>query len=249
VSYESYHRWLPRMPPPGCDLALICFPFAGARWTIFRAWADELPSSIGITPADYPPEAGSGGRALDAIDDLVQAARVAVSDVQSRSIALYGHSFGALVAFELAKQMAADGEMPTALIVSGHRAPGLALLQSPIHELPSAAFMARLWTWGGIPAEIMHDAQAMALFEPALRAHMRLAETYMPTISPPLTCPIVAIAGLFDPLAPPDSMEDWRRHTTGRFALETIAGDHFFPLNQRPHFLSVVARRLVSDWG
>jgi surfactin synthase thioesterase subunit len=138
--------------PPDAELVLLCLPYAGGRGTAFRDWADELPASVRPVPVDYP----------RGEDDSVGtiAARLALALAgwpATAPLALFGHSLGALVAYELALRLVAAGRRPRLLLVSGHRAPDVPALEPAAHALPSAGLQAWLARWGGVPRGLRHD--------------------------------------------------------------------------------------------
>jgi pyochelin biosynthetic protein PchC len=140
--------------------------------------------------------------------------------------------------------MSSDGFGPTALIVSGRAAPDSPPQDVPVHALPTPALWSRVAAWGGLQDAIGSDPITREFFELILRADLRLAETYQPSPAKRLACPILGVAGLSDPWAPPQTMYRWREVTTGRVAIETLPGTHFFPFTHRPQFLRLVSRAL-----
>jgi medium-chain acyl-[acyl-carrier-protein] hydrolase len=243
------HRWLPGHDAAGRgELTLFCFPHAGARWTSFRDWEEELPGFVAVASVEYPRVGPASETPFETAADLARSCYESMRQTLSTPAVLYGHSLGSIIAFEVARLMTADGIAPLALVVSGHSAPGAPPPERPVHQLPSTAFWSRIEAWGGLPAAIADDPAARACFEGGLRGDLRLSEHYRPTPGRPLACPIVAMAGLADSLAPPEAMEAWRACTAGPFTLERQEGDHFFPVNRRPQFLRQLGRVLEDIW-
>jgi pyochelin biosynthetic protein PchC len=241
---NAEHRWLPLgAGRPDGEFTLLCFPHAGAHWSGYRDWEDELPGPLAIAPVAYPRASPTGALAFDNVGALAQAAYGPLTASVDRPIALYGHSLGALVAFELARLMTASGRDPVALVVTGRASPGTKA-NSTVHDLPSRDFWAEVESWGGVPAAILADPDARTVFEEALRADLRLAETWRPKPGPLLACPIVAIAGYADPLVAPGALEGWRAETAGPVAIAAAPGDHFFPFSHRAYFLGLLTRLL-----
>lgn len=229
-----------RLPTPAAGaLPMLCLPYAGGRATVYRAWADELPGSLQPLPVDYPRGTGGAPDTVAAIAGRLHEALQAWPRAQP--LVLFGHSLGALVAYELALLLAAADRPPLLLLVSGHRAPHEPAREDPAHNLSSPALQAWLTRWGGVPPALRHDPAALAAFEPALREDLRLAETWQAPPPLPLPCPVVALAGLGDALAPPDSMPRWAATTRGPFRQHALPGSHFFLQEQRPQFLQLLA--------
>jgi surfactin synthase thioesterase subunit len=222
-------------PPPAGALPLLCLPHAGARAAVFRGWADELPSSVQPVPLDYP----RGAAGCDSVAGI--AAHIQEALAAWPPVLLFGHSLGSLVAYELALALTRVGRPPLVLIVSGHRASQVAPLEPPAHSLPSPDLQAWLARWGGVPPALRQDPATLLAFEPAVREDLRLAETWRAPALKPLPCPIIALAGLSDALAPPASMAPWREHTRHDFRLHALPGSHFFLFEQRAPFLALLA--------
>lgn len=239
------HCWLPRSPR-GEGITLLCFPYAGARWTVFRDWEDELPASAIVAPVDYPRDPKSGAVCFRQVADLVDAAFAAVNPTLPDRVALYGHSLGAVVAFEFARRLAQSGREPLGVFVSGRSAPGAVRSEPAIGDLSPGAFQEKVLSWGGFSRTIERDSQLLEYFTGALRADMELAESYRPLLRPQLSCPLVAFSALDDRIAPPLSVWAWAEATKGDYRHDILPGDHFFPFKNRPQFLGLLGLRLTE---
>jgi medium-chain acyl-[acyl-carrier-protein] hydrolase len=246
---ETYRsRWL-ASTPSGDQLRLLCFPHAGGMAHMFRDWAHQLYGHIEVCPVQLP---GRGARlgepAHRDIHGLVETACAELLPHLGARFALFGHSMGAVVAFELARALSErHGRIPERLFVSAHRAPGTPARRPPIHALPDPAFIAELVRMRGTPPEVAANAELMQLLLPVLRADLEAIETYRPSASPPLACPIIAFVGDEDPLISAADLTGWRSHTTGRFALHVVRGDHFFVNTNRHLVLEAIGRELVQE--
>ena len=239
--------WLPRRHERAAGrTALLCFPYAGAGASIFREWPSESPSWLDPMPVEFPGRASRlRERPLSTVAELAETAAAALEPFCSAPYALFGHSLGALVAFELARILTTRGRLPIHLFVSGSRAPHVGLSQPPAHGLPLTELCDRLRAWGGAPEQILAEPELMTLLEPALRADLAAAERYEPPVAEPLPVPITAFAGLSDPLAPPDSVAEWSTYTSNRFSLKLSSGNHFFINSDRQMVLRAIVGELA----
>ena len=217
---------------PSADLQLFCFPFGGGGASIFRKWGTKLPKSVEVCAIQLP---GREDRLLEPpfqqIQPLVETLAEAVFIDRERPFVFFGHSMGALIAFELSRQLRRlEGRQPDHLFVSGRRAPHLPDRNPTTYDLPHAEFMQELRRLSGTPNEVLQDPEMMAVIMPMLRADFTLCETYSYVDDVPLTCSISAFGGLKDREVEYDEIAGWRQMTTGSFSLQMIPGDHFFLL-------------------
>lgn len=243
--------WLAYVKPrPEARLRLFCFPYAGGAASIYRTWSDDLPAEIEVCPVQLP---GREGRirqsAFTRMDDLVEAADEGLAEELDRGPhAFFGHSMGAVIAYELARRRRRAGRSePRHLIVSARSAPTVEDSEEPIHDLPPERFRERLRDLNGTPAEVLDHPELMELVEPLLRADFEVNETYEHRPGETLSCPLTALGGLRDEEVPREELEEWRTLTTGAFRLHMLPGDHFFLNGEGRHeTLSLVARHLLS---
>jgi medium-chain acyl-[acyl-carrier-protein] hydrolase len=224
-------RWFENgMAPPDRPLRLVCFPHAGASAFIFHEWHALIRGSIGVVPMQLP---GRGERLreppLRRLAPLLRAACAALLPLTDRPFALFGHSVGALIAFELARLLEREhGRTPEHLFVSGRGAPDRPSTRGNIHHLPSEAFVAALKAYNGTLRGLLDNPEALELFLPILRADLELVETYIYVSGPPLSCPITVFGGEEDDTVRPEDLEAWRWHTTRGCSMHLLPGDHFF---------------------
>ncbi|HEX5761015.1 MAG TPA: thioesterase domain-containing protein [Thermoanaerobaculia bacterium] len=232
---------------PRARLRLFCFPYAGGGASAYRGWGADLPSTIEVCPVQLP---GREGRLREPpptrIEPLVAelAGALPLADVP---FAFFGHSLGALVAYELARALRRrGGPEPLHLLLSGRRGPRVPGREEPIHELPEAEFLARLRELNGTPEEVLGHGELMALLLPLLRADFALHETWTHRPEEPLAAGISVFGGLGDPEVTREDLEDWRGETRGRFRLRLFPGDHFFLHSARGLVAEAVARDLAE---
>ena len=235
--------WIVRpRPRPDARVRLFCFPFAGGSSFTYRAWADALPPSIEVAAVRLP---GRESRRAEAsfrrVGPLVQALATVLAPWTDRPFAFFGHSMGALVAYELARTLPTP---PVHLYVSGRRAPDHPDLRAPIHALPDAAFVAELRHLNGTPEDVLRHAELLQLVLPVLRADFELCETHVHAPGPPLPCPLTAMGGIADARVPAATLDAWRAQTSSTFARRLFPGDHFYLEAGRPAVLAAIVESL-----
>lgn len=239
-------RWITRpRPAPRARLRLLCLPHAGGGASAFRGWADALPAEVEVCPVQLP---GRENRIVEAPFDrmapLIDALADVIDPFLSLPFALFGHSNGALIGFELARTLRARGRPgPVHLFASGRRAPDLPAPRPPTYQLPDDAFLDELRALDGLPAQILEHQELLSLLLPALRADVTMHDTYEFREQPPLAFPITAYGGLADPRVTRDELQAWSRHTTGPFVIRMFPGGHFYLQDDRP----TVLRALSAD--
>jgi surfactin synthase thioesterase subunit len=162
--------------------------------------------------------------------------------------AFFGHSMGALIAFELTRKLrAVEGVLPVHLLVSASRAPQLSNTKPKIHNLGHDEFIKALRRFNGTPLEVLESEELMELMLPALRADFALCETYEYESGPPLDIPISVFGGSQDQDIGRDELVQWQDQTTGTFTLRFLPGDHFFLQAMQPELLDAVAFDVMSS--
>jgi medium-chain acyl-[acyl-carrier-protein] hydrolase len=227
-------------------LRLICLPPAGGGASRYRDWPAHLPDDVEVVSVQLPGRENRFGEPpIDSMDQLIGALLDGLAGYLVPPFALFGHSMGALIAFELVRQLRPRGVAPVHLFVSGCQAPGLPSRSPDWHTLPDREFIATVAELGGIPPELLADRQFLDMMLPTLRSDCALAETYVSRPQAPLSCPVSAFGGLQDQEVFPEDVRAWSRHTTGPFRVHLLPGDHFFINAARLDLL----RLLVSELG
>jgi medium-chain acyl-[acyl-carrier-protein] hydrolase len=216
---------------PGADVRLFCLPHAGGGTAAYAALARRVAEGIDIRPVRLP---GRETRLREPpyrrIEPLVAAAVGALEPLLDRPFALFGHSLGALLAFELAHRLREEGgPEPAHLFVSGRRAPQVPDPEPPISQLPDERLVAELRRrYDGIPQAVVETPELLELFLPILRADCELLDTYAYAVREPLDVPISAFTGADDRRVGPGDLAGWARHTTGAFRARALPGGHFY---------------------
>ena len=237
------------VPRPDAAVRLFCFPHAGGAAASYVGWARALESqSIELAAAQLP---GRDGPADEPpcmnLDLLVDMFADAIAPMIDRPYAFFGHSLGALVAFELARGLRdRHAVAPIHLFVSGAFAPQLPADSAALRFIEGdTAFLEAVATkYGGVPRIVLEQADLRASVVPALRADLALTETYTYRSAPPLSCPISAYAGAADPVVTPERLAQWREQTCAEFSWRLFDGQHFYLNRARDTLLADVTSRL-----
>lgn len=236
-------------PKPQANLRLFCFPYAGGKAQIFRTWSEALPDQIEVCPIELPGRGRRWGETpFKQLPLLIEAIANAIAPLLNRPYALFGHSIGALIAFELARFLRQQNSSePVNLFVSSRRAPQLQNSDTHSHTLPDDALIRKLCWLKGIPQNALDDPELMQLWLPILRADLAIGETYTYVPQRPLSCPIIAFGGRQDPAIRRGGLHQWREQTTGKFAKYLFRGNHFFLHSAQPLLLKQLARVLQEE--
>jgi len=230
----------------GAQLRLFCFPHAGGSAATFREWSHSLTSSFDVWSVEYP---GRGARRDVApcrrISSLVDALLPDVRAKLTGSYAFFGHSIGALVAFEMLRRLRREKAPPAlCFFASGCRAPSTAPRRRRIYDLPEQEFIGELREIGGTPDAVLADDDLMQLALPALRADFEANEHYSYEDGPKLDCPILVYSGLYDSTVTQVDLAEWKTESSDTTIIRMFPGAHFFLHSAKETVLRVLARDL-----
>jgi len=142
---------------------------------------------------------------------------------------LFGHSMGALLAFEVTRVLGArHGLVPERLYASAYRAPHLPHRTRHRGQLPRDELIQELMAMGGTPPQLSQHPELWDLVLPTMRADFTACESYRHVQSSPLECPITALGGVADALVDEEELRAWQEHTRGPFQVRRFPGGHFF---------------------
>ncbi|MFE2408506.1 thioesterase II family protein [Kitasatospora sp. NPDC059408] len=227
-------QWTIRAPGPSGPRTLYCFPHGGGSAAEYVRWGRQL-EGLNVLAVQLP---GRGSR-LDeepctSMADLVD--RLAKELPLSTPFVFFGHSFGALVCYELTHRLIELGRpLPERLILSGYPAPELARHEQGFHLLPDTELLGAVnERHGGIPEELLADPELARLSAAGLRADYRILETYRWYERPPLPVPFTVLGGDRD-LISREQLTAWERHTdAGPVQVRLFPGGHFY-FRERQH--------------
>ncbi|MGY6278215.1 thioesterase II family protein [Methylomonas sp. MgM2] len=226
-------------------MRLMCFPYAGASATVYLRWRRQSPSWLEIKPVELP---GRGIRLLEPLaqnwNSLIETVVGEIAGFTDRPYALFGHSFGALVAFETAHALHELGlPMPRALMVSGTHAPSRRDNRRFENLETDDELRVEMRRLNGTDSAVFASKELMALALPILRADFRLCALYLQRQRTLLTMPIHVLAGKQDETTP-ETLGAWQLETNAEFTLDVFDGDHFFIQSQETRVLATLSRYL-----
>jgi len=224
----------PAGPEAGAP-GLVCFPHAGGSASFYFPVSTAVRGRFDVSAVQYPGR--QDRRAEEPIGSIAVLADRVFAALRPRledgPVAFFGHSMGAIVAYEVAQRAEREaGVSPAALIVSGRRAPPRRRTEN-VHQRDDNGIIAELRRLSGTDADLLADEEMVRMILPAIRGDYRAIETYVYQPGPPLACPITAFVGDEDPQVTLDEARAWAEHTTAGFGLRVFRGGHFY-LTARP---------------
>lgn len=227
---------------------LLCLPCAGGSATVYQRWTRAAPSWLAVQPLELP---GRGARHHEPLQEdphrlADQLAQECLSQYVSPGTryALFGHSLGGLLAFELAHRLQRDGLAPAALFVAASRPPAGRDDSRYAALRDDAAVLAEMRALGGTPDVLLSNPELMGMVLPVMKADFQLVGNYRRPEREPLTSPIHALAARGDSFAT-SALDGWRDETSGAFGRTDFEGNHFFVRDDPAALLAVMADRLA----
>ncbi|MGA9382137.1 MAG: thioesterase II family protein [Phormidium sp.] len=234
-------------PKPQASLRLFCFHYAGAAASTFYSWSTYLPPDIEVCAIQLP---GRENRYKEPkftnMVSLIDTLTLALLPNLNKPFAFFGHSVGALISFEVARQLRRlQYPIPLHLFISSNSAPQLPKLDLPIAQLSDADLLEKLRDYNGTPSNLLENVELMDFYLPIFRADLSIKESYVYLPEPPLNCPISAFGGSNDHIISQDSLASWREQTCKKFSLQMFPGDHFYLKSQQEFLLKAIALDLA----
>ncbi|WP_245790618.1 thioesterase II family protein [Streptomyces monashensis] len=224
----------------------MCLPHAGGASSFYFPLSRALPPTVDVLAVQYP---GRQDRrhepSIDSLPELADRIFEVIRHLDDRPLALFGHSMGAAVAYEIALRMQDAGlPAPVRFFASGRRAPSRDRHEG-LDLASDAQLMAEVRKLGGPHAAMLADPEFMDMIMPAIRSDYRAVARYRCEPGRSLECPVTILTGDSDPRVSIDEATAWEEHTTGRTELQVFPGGHFFLADESARVSGLLADRLT----
>lgn len=244
---EKARKWVVRpRPDPEAAMRLFVFPHAGGAAEQFSRWTRLIAPGIELSFVQYP---GRSSRfrepAINSMGPMVLHLAEALQPLFDRPFAFFGHSMGALIAFELARRIEARHGGLSRVILSGCAAPQRMQPLVRVGAMDDQQLIEFLADMGGTPAGVLAHPELLALLIPFMRSDFELFETYEFRPGPPLNTPFSLCFGSADPETEPDDAARWGELTTAGHETRWFEGNHFFLNQQAPSLTAWISSVLL----
>jgi surfactin synthase thioesterase subunit len=241
-------QWLRRFHPTDHGgPALVCFPHAGGSATAYRPLSAAVSAVFDTAVVQYP---GRQDRLREAARTDLTAMADEITDVllewsDGRDYVLFGHSMGAVLAFEAARRLPREAAV-RAVVVSGQRAPSRPRPRE-VHRGSEDVLRAEIARLGGTDPRLLDDPDLMRTVLPTVRADYTAAETYRCDPGATVPYPLVVCCGTADPEVTSEEAEAWRQHAPAGCRVHYFPGGHFYLDDQLPGVADVLIDSAVSS--
>jgi len=227
---------------------LLCLHGAGTFASEFQSWPDALDGVADVVAVALPGRAGRMREpCLTTMADIVTALSAELKPWLTEPFAMFGHCFGALVTFELARSLLRDFQVePVHLFVSGQPAP--TRFQPYVNaDSSDEQILGYIRSLDGAPEDVLASKAFMRSYLPGMRADLAIWAGYRPQrAAEPLHCPITAYMGAEDAWTNVEQAEGWQAETTGPFRMTVFPGGHLYMRTALPMLAADLATRLRS---
>lgn len=242
----QFEKWVSvSHPAPQSPVRLACLPYAGGSASLFFPVSRALHPSVEVLAVQYP---GRQTRLheprIDNVPEFTDQIFAALRHLDDKPLALFGHSMGAVLAYEVALRLQDAGlPAPVRLFASGRRAPSR-YRDEQVHTGSDAAVVAELRELSGTNEMLLGDPEVLAMILPAIRSDYTAIERYRHEPGRRIGCPVTVLTGDSDPRVSLEEANAWAEHTTQACETVVFRGGHFFLLDRAAEVIDLVARRL-----
>jgi len=240
-------RWFATEPLAAAAVQLVCVPHAGAGASAYRDWQERLGPEIEVLPVQLPGrEARFGEPLVRSVSGVVDELVGPVLERVRGPVAVFGHSMGALIGYELAHALAERGHAPVHLFASGYPAPHLPHVGPALHTLPEQEFQDHIVELQGTASEVLDHPELMGLLLRVLKADYELCETYRHPERPAFAVPVTALGGEQDPDTEGERLARWEDLSTGRSTARWFSGGHFYLHHHLDELMAIIEDTLLG---
>lgn len=212
-------------------IKLFCIPCAGGSANAYLKWNNYLHYNIELCPIELK---GRGTRSDEsyyedmdeAVDDVFNLVK---HSINNNEYALFGHSMGGLIVYELYYKLLEEGiKLPKQIFIHGKEPPDIENSKSNYHELDYLEFKEAIFKMGGISEEVIKDKEAYDFFYPIIKSDFRIIENYKYKHKQELMdCNITIINGADDKVSLCNNLDNYKKYTKRKCDICIIKGDHF----------------------
>lgn len=234
--------------PQASDITLLCFSAAGVSSSSLSVLRDTLATTVALRWCDVSTVCGNE-TITDTHEIVDRFSRQIINNNMTERYALFGHSFGAVLAFETAHRLLElNYPSPVRLFVAGSRSPDAESERAERrHLLDDDAFLEAVDSFGGIPDEVREDPDLLHVILPQLRRDFALPESYDEPTRTPLSCPISVLYGSQDKCAPAEDTKQWRSFSYCPVTFSEVPGNHFFVYQAPVVVAHIIQNDLASE--
>lgn len=237
-------RWVSRSAAAP-EMRLVCLAHAGGGASTFIRWAQLMPPWLELCAVKLPGREERISHPFPrSISDIVAAVLAELETLPSAPLALFGHSFGGIIAFEIAHELASSKNPVSVFFPSAVRSPQLPNQRSLLHQLPDEELARQLLNARGLSEALLARPQLLKVVIPIIRADLTLYERYEMWRERSLDCVIVALGGHEDLLVDTYELDGWAEVTTGEFRKEMVDGGHFFIRDNAAAVTAILVRTI-----
>jgi pyochelin biosynthetic protein PchC len=240
--------WIRRLHPAADSRArLLCLAHAGGSASFYHSMSASLTPEVDVLVVQYPGRQDRHAEPnLTSIAELTDGIAAAMEPWADQPLAVFGHSMGAVVGYELALRLSGTGTPIVRLFASGRRAPSR-YRDEQVHRRDDAGILAELLALSGTDPSLLAEPDLRAQILASVRGDYQAIETYRHEPDRILHCPITVLAGDRDPKVTHDEARDWGVHTTAPVDLRTFPGGHFYLVEHRSAVTDLVAAQLLGS--
>ncbi|MEN3357462.1 MAG: hypothetical protein V7637_1444 [Mycobacteriales bacterium] len=247
VDRAESETWIRRLQrTTGGEISLVCLPHAGGSASFYFPLAAAMPPQIEVLAVQYPGRQDRRAeKPIGSIVELADRLAEALRPMTGRRLALFGHSMGAVVAYETARRLERGGATgPEMLFASGRRAPSRHRADT-VHLRDDDGIVAEIGRLNGTDPRLLADPEVREMILPAVRGDYRAIETYRHPPGATVRSPITVLVGDADPHTTLEEASAWAGHTTGGCSVRVFPGGHFFITPALPEVVDTVCRVLL----